>query len=60
MLIDKNGKKVGIVSFETAIEEAKNSSLDLVQMSSSGENPIVCKLLDYGKHIFYKKKSKAS
>lgn len=60
MLIDKNGEKIGIVSFETAIEKAKKSSLDLVQMSPTGNEPVVCKLLDYGKHIFYKKKNKAS
>ena len=56
MLIDKNGEKIGIVSFETAIEKAKKSSLDLVQMSPTGNEPVVCKLLDYGKHIFYKNK----
>ena len=36
---------------------AKDSSLDLVQVSPNGSNPKVCKLLDYGKYLFDKKKS---
>ncbi len=31
--------------------------LDLVQVSNSDADPIVCKLLDYGKHVFSKKKN---
>ena len=40
------------------IDFSKEKSLDLVQVSSSNQIPPVCKLLDYGKHIFQKKKSK--
>ena len=57
MLIDVNGEKKGIVSISDALEAALNSSLDLVQVSPSDANPVVCKLLDYGKHLFDKKKS---
>ena len=57
MLIDDKGQKHGIVSIDQAIEAAKNASLDLVQVSPSDANPVVCKLLDYGKHLFDKKKS---
>ena len=57
MVIDSNGEKQGIVSIAHALELAKASSLDLVQVSPSDANPIVCKLLDYGKHLFDKKKS---
>ena len=35
-------------------------SLDLVQVSPSDANPVVCKILDYGKHLFDKKKSSAN
>ena len=35
-------------------------SLDLVQVSPVGAEPVVCKLLDYGKHLFDKKKNKIS
>jgi translation initiation factor IF-3 len=57
MLINFDGEKLGLVSFEKALESAKSASLDLVQVSSSDSEPVVCKLLDYGKHIFDKKKS---
>tara|TARA_B100001175_G_scaffold258087_1_gene226560 strand:- start:56 stop:586 length:531 start_codon:yes stop_codon:yes gene_type:complete len=60
MLIDQDGEKQGIVSIASALESAKNASLDLVQVSPSDANPVVCKLLDYGKHIFEKKKNTSS
>jgi translation initiation factor IF-3 len=46
-----------VVSIELALEEAQKASLDLVQVSSSDSDPIVCKILDYGKHLFDKKKN---
>ena len=60
MLIGANGEKMGLVSITEALESAKANSLDLVQVSPSDANPIVCKLLDYGKHIFEKKKNTSS
>ena len=60
MLIDSNGKKQGLVPIDLALNSAKAASLDLVQVSPSDANPVVCKLLDYGKHIFNKKKSNSS
>ena len=60
MLIDQNGEKQGLVSISIALESAKNVSLDLVQVSPSDANPVVCKLLDYGKHVFEKKKNTSS
>ena len=60
MLIGADGDKLGLVSINKAIESAKSASLDLVQVSPSDSSPIVCKLLDYGKHIFDKKKSLSS
>ena len=60
MLIDSHGEKKGIVSISDALEAASNSSLDLVQVSPSDADPVVCKLLDYGKHLFDKKKSISS
>jgi len=46
-----------MVPLLSALKAAKESSLDLVQVSPSDANPVVCKLLDYGKHLFDKKKS---
>jgi translation initiation factor IF-3 len=60
MLIDSNGIKQGIVNIIDALEEANKASLDLVQVSSLDSDPIVCKLLDYGKHLFDKKKNISS
>ena len=56
MLIDASGEKRGLMSTEDALNKAKKEELDLVQVSSPNSNPVVCKLLDYGKHIFEKKK----
>jgi len=60
MLIGQEGEKHGLVDFKDALEQAQQSELDLVQVSPSESDPIVCKLMDYGKHIFAKKKSISS
>ncbi len=57
MLIDSDGNKKGLVSLKEAIDEAKLASMDLVQVSSPESEPVVCKVLDYGKHTFLKKKN---
>jgi translation initiation factor IF-3 len=41
------------------LDKAKELSLDLVQMAKEGE-PVVCKLMDHGKHIFDSKKQKSA
>ena len=33
------------------------NNLDLVQVSPKGSSPVVCKIMDYGKHLFSKKKN---
>ena len=60
MLIEKDGTKKGIIALKDALELAEEASLDLVQVSPSGALPVVCKLLDYGKHVFEKKKNQSS
>ena len=60
MLIDSNGDKKGIVSIAEALDAANSASLDLVQVSPSDADPVVCKLLDYGKYVFDKKKNISS
>lgn len=54
------GEKIGLMSINKANEYAKDLSLDLVQVSPEDAKPIVCKVLDYGKHLFDKKKSISS
>ena len=60
MLIGANGEKIGVLPYTEALQLAREATLDLVQVSPSDSNPIVCKLLDYGKHLFDKKKSMSS
>jgi len=50
---------VGIVGIEEALKTAQSSSLDLVAIAPDAE-PIVCKIMDYGKHLFEAKKAKAA
>ena len=57
MLIDNRGEKLGIMETNEALAIAQDKSLDLVQVSSIDADPVVCKLLDYGKYIFDKKKN---
>lgn len=58
-LIAADGQQVGIVTIDEALAAAKASSLDLVAIAVEVE-PIVCKVMDYGKHLFELKKSKAA
>jgi len=60
LLVDENAEKRGIVSIEEALNTAKSISLDLVQVSPAGSDPVVCKILDYGKYLFDKKKNLAA
>jgi len=57
-LIAADGEQVGVVSLEEALKAAQEATLDLVQIADS--DPIVCKIMDYGKHIFEAKKAKAA
>ena len=58
-LIGSKGEQIGILSLEEALDKAKELSLDLVQMVKEGD-PVVCKLMDHGKHIFDSKKQKSA
>ena len=55
-----DGEKHGMINLSDALNLAKDSSLDLVQVSPSDASPVVCKLLDYGKYLFDKKKNTSS
>ncbi|WP_166264747.1 translation initiation factor IF-3 [Marinobacter caseinilyticus] len=57
-LINAEGDQVGIVTIEEALKQAEEASLDLVQITDS--DPIVCKIMDFGKKIFEEKKAKAA
>lgn len=58
-LIDAAGGQVGVVSRDEALDEARRSGLDLVLIAPEAEPPVV-KVMDYGKHLFELKKTKAA
>ena len=58
-LISADGKQVGIVKTTEALSMAQEASLDLVQIAGDS-NPVVCKIMDYGKHLFDIKKKRAA
>jgi len=58
-LIASDGKQVGIVSRDRALGEARRHGLDLVLIAPDA-NPPVVKVLDYGKHLFELKKTRAA
>ncbi|UYZ83026.1 translation initiation factor IF-3 [Entomomonas sp. E2T0] len=57
-LIGADGQQVGIVPIAEAISAAEEAKLDLVEISPDAVPP-VCKIMDYGKHLFEKKKQAA-
>ena len=50
---------MGIVPISQAIQAAQDAKLDLVEIAPQA-SPVVCKILDYGKHVFEAKKGKAA
>ena len=58
-LIGADGEQVGIVPIDEAISKAQKLSLDLVEIAPDSA-PVVCKIMDYGKHLFELKKTKAA
>ena len=58
-MIGAEGEQKGIVSIAEAMQAAQTATLDLVEISPDAEPP-VCKLMDYGKHVFEAKKQQAA
>ena len=56
-LIGADGQQVGIVSLAQARATAETASMDLVLIADQSD-PVVCKVMDYGKHVFEAKKQK--
>ena len=54
-MVGADGKQVGVVSIKEALLAAQEAGLDLVEIAPDAE-PIVCKIMDFGKHIFELKK----
>ena len=58
-LVGETGEQLGIKSLEEARAAAAEAKLDLVLIAPDAD-PQVCKVMDYGKHIFDIKKEKAA
>lgn len=58
-MILADGAQQGIVPLAEARETAEADKLDLVLISPDADPP-VCKIMDYGKHVFELKKQKAA
>jgi len=58
-LIDAEGEQMGIVDIDTAMAKARESTLDLVEISPNAEPP-VCKIMDHGRFKFEMNKKQHS
>jgi translation initiation factor IF-3 len=54
-LIGPDGKNVGVVSIDDALQVAQEADLDLVEVAPNATPP-VCRVLDYGKFLYEKAK----
>ena len=57
LLIGEHGEKLGIMSAKEAYKLALEADLDLVKIAPTAKPP-VCKIIDYGKYRYEKKKQK--
>ena len=58
-LVGADGIQLGIVPIEEARKVAEEAKLDLVLIAPDAK-PVVCKIMDYGKHVFDLKKQQAA
>ena len=54
-LIDHNQQQIGVISVDQALQMAREAGLDLVEVSPQ-ERPPVCRIMDYGKFKYERKK----
>jgi len=54
-LIDENGQQLGVVPTNQALQLARERGLDLLEVAANAQPP-VCKICDYGKFKYEKKK----
>jgi len=54
-LIDENSKQVSVVNLEEALKIARERNLDLIQISDKADPP-VCKIMEYGKYLYWQEK----
>lgn len=50
-VVDSDGEMLGVLTLDEALQRARSSGLDLVEVSPNAEPP-VCKILDLGKYKY--------
>lgn len=58
-LIDENGTHVGVVPLREALSMAEKANLDLVEVSPDA-TPSVCKIINFSKEMYERKKRKSN
>lgn len=48
-VIDENGKRIGNMILDNAVQLAQSKNLDLVQVSDETASEVICKISDFGK-----------
>jgi translation initiation factor IF-3 len=56
-VIGADGEQLGVMTPEVAIEQARESGLDLVEVAANSRPP-VCRIMDYGRYKYEQKKKK--
>lgn len=56
-VVDRMGQQLGVMKLQEALHAAQERGLDLVQITEKVEPP-VCKIIDYGKHLYWLEKKK--
>jgi translation initiation factor IF-3 len=59
-VIDDDGRKIGSMIIDSAIDYARNKGMDLVQVSEDSSSEVVCRVADYGKMKYQSQKNKKS
>lgn len=58
-MIDENGQMVGVMAVPEALRMAEDRGLDLIEIVPNATPP-TCKIMDYGKYKYEKKKQEAA
>lgn len=54
-LVDVEGKQIGVVGVQDALQQAQEANLDLVEIAPQ-LTPPVCRIMDFGKYVFEQRK----
>ncbi|MFC1789679.1 translation initiation factor IF-3 [Patescibacteria group bacterium] len=54
-VIDEDEKQLGVISLDEALRTARERNLDLIQISEKAVPP-VCKIMEYGKYLYWQEK----